>query len=1133
MIPSSTNRWCALYVGVLLLALPAGAMAATINVPADQATIQGAINAAAPGDTILVAPGTYNETIVINQADLEIISTGGRNVTTIADAPGVGIPIVTIAARGATLGLPNQGFRIEHQDVNSVYTIVVNGAQIGFPGHANASPTTIAGNRIVANQGVTAVHCNAAIAEVTLNIQGNVLARSGGAFSYSTPFYFDFTNFGSVGNASLYGATLRIESNVVNDAMVEAIWIFEGIFSSNVVIDNNTLNGIGGFGHGFQGTDYLDDYSTMSFTNNRVNNLNHGFHLHRVDSGSTLRVSGNTFDAFADEGVYVEDIYYGSDVLISGNTLVGNGTADYGVRIDDVHDGSTLFISENDISEFDVAGVHVYDNYYSIVDIEENTIVGNSSDYGIYHYYSEAALLDVRFNDVSGFDDYGLFVDDVLENGGVYRFNSNTFEGDGTCDGMNFSDYFQYGPTVEINGNTITEFDVYGIYIDELYEGGTSCHVNNNNLTAAAGSTGAFGIYWEYIDDGGGAGEIIGNTIDLNGSDEDGIYFYTINDGATLRIEGNMVSGYRRYGLYFDDYIEYGATCWITNNTFEGDPATGSDYGIYVSDSVRYGADLVVGGNSVAGFVDYGIYVDEMIDGSSAVVEENSVSARPNPTQGYGVYVGNVETGSALWVRDNTIDVNNAPESAMYLNYVGYGSTATMTGNVCMDYQYAGLFVDDDIEYGGSLIVNNNTFAPAALVPSLRGIEVENPVEYGSYFECVGNTISGFTEFGIYTSYIYHSDIVCEDNLVTGDAGGADFGIYIDDEIEYGVFESSIRNNTISNIRNNGGDMAGIYVNQVYEGALLDVDHNHITAHPDGASYGFMMDYAEYGSELDFSLNTISGFDEACVYISDYIDDGCVVTFRNNDLLGGNAGIVFAGEVTNGSIVNVRSNNMDGFLEYGTRLNQYVDGSLVNIDRNWFIGGDAAARGVRTFEDFDESSMLSVNDNCFRGLVDGVVIFDILETAIATLRGNDISDVTGAAVINENGDSVHVVDAIRNWLDGAAVVGHVNVAPELSGPPDLDGDGVTNCDDLCPNTDAGVEVDANGCPLPPPPSDNGNDNVDGNTNGNSNGNDNGDGPGPQPTPGVCGCGNGGLMLMPLIAIGMIEIRRRNTRRGPR
>src|SRR5437016_1611947 len=55
----------------------------TINVPADQPTIQGAINAANNGDTVLVAPGTYYENINFNGKAVTVTSSGGPSVTII------------------------------------------------------------------------------------------------------------------------------------------------------------------------------------------------------------------------------------------------------------------------------------------------------------------------------------------------------------------------------------------------------------------------------------------------------------------------------------------------------------------------------------------------------------------------------------------------------------------------------------------------------------------------------------------------------------------------------------------------------------------------------------------------------------------------------------------------------------------------------------------------------------------------------------------------------------------------------------------------------------------------------------------------------------------------------------------
>jgi serine protease len=57
--------------------------ASVIRVPADQPTIQAAINAAANGDVIQVAPGTYIENINFQGKAIRLSSDQGPQVTVI------------------------------------------------------------------------------------------------------------------------------------------------------------------------------------------------------------------------------------------------------------------------------------------------------------------------------------------------------------------------------------------------------------------------------------------------------------------------------------------------------------------------------------------------------------------------------------------------------------------------------------------------------------------------------------------------------------------------------------------------------------------------------------------------------------------------------------------------------------------------------------------------------------------------------------------------------------------------------------------------------------------------------------------------------------------------------------------
>ncbi len=101
-------------VALLAAALAARSAAQTVlEVPADHATIQAAVVAASNGDTVLVSPGTYVETIDFLGKEIAVRSAGGPSVTAI-DADGAG-PVVTFASgegRGAVL----EGFVLTRGD---------------------------------------------------------------------------------------------------------------------------------------------------------------------------------------------------------------------------------------------------------------------------------------------------------------------------------------------------------------------------------------------------------------------------------------------------------------------------------------------------------------------------------------------------------------------------------------------------------------------------------------------------------------------------------------------------------------------------------------------------------------------------------------------------------------------------------------------------------------------------------------------------------------------------------------------------------------------------------------------------------------------------------------------------------
>jgi parallel beta-helix repeat protein len=191
---------------LLLCVVLASAAAAqtTIRVPADQPTIQAAINAAAPGDTVLVAPGTYFERIDFSGKAIVVTSEAGPAATTInGSAAGVVVTFDSGEGPGAVLrgvtvtngsGFTGGGVRVSNASPtleNNVITANTGCSGIGI--NVNFGSPSIVGNRITNNvqsgcfggggAGIEISGAGAAVIDGNV-ISGNVLiSGSGGGMS--------------------------------------------------------------------------------------------------------------------------------------------------------------------------------------------------------------------------------------------------------------------------------------------------------------------------------------------------------------------------------------------------------------------------------------------------------------------------------------------------------------------------------------------------------------------------------------------------------------------------------------------------------------------------------------------------------------------------------------------------------------------------------------------------------------------------------------------------------------------------------------------------------------------------------------------------------------------------------------
>ncbi|HOO53398.1 MAG TPA: NosD domain-containing protein [Methanothrix sp.] len=527
--------------------------------------IQDAINAATPGDTIVVYSGTYYEHVNVNK---QLTLQGSSSPVVDAEETGSAI---TLSADGCTL----KGFVATN-----------SGTEYPCAGISVTSDNnTIEGNTVSDNKW-----------------DGISLDYSSG----NTIFGNTVTDNAATGIYLRYSSDNTIKDNTANSNGLSGISLWPSS-QNNVVIGNtanyNTQNGI-----------YVGESIDNTIEDNAANNNGYdGISLY--PSSENNIVKGNIATGNTQSGLYLGS--FSNSNTISGNTATGN---DYGIYISS-SDGNTIYLNTFDNTK-NARSISV-NTWHSPTEIEHGgytTYVGNRwSDYtgsdsngdGIgdspyeipggseKDYYPiimnvvfpgesiQAAINAANSGDtiivLSGTYRENVVVDKQLTLWGVDTGTGQpivdaggsgsaiTLSADGcTLEGFvatkSGSGWPAAGVTVTSNGNTISgnivtcnEWD--GIYL---------CDSSGNTISGNTATDNNIGIV---VQSSSGNNIVIGNTANSNRC---GIYLYSSSKNNT--ISGNTANNNSWSGI--DIYL------FCTNNTISENTATDNDYGIRVASSI-------------------------------------------------------------------------------------------------------------------------------------------------------------------------------------------------------------------------------------------------------------------------------------------------------------------------------------------------------------------------------------------------------------------------------------------------------------------------------------------------------------------------------------------------------------------
>jgi len=320
------------FMSLFLMSVVFNVEAATLNVPGGYGTIQAAITAAATGDIINVAAGTYNEDLIIpaTKTNLDIIG-AGTTIKGVQNVPTASFPLAAPNIEIRANGVKLHGFTI--QSPNYEVGKYSSGIVIG------AINVEIYNNNFIMNSG-------------------------GGADS------------GEVSQAIQTYATAAVP----------------GVDISGLNIHDNTFSSIGGGAWGYEGIYINPDAATNTVTIQK--NTFSGKILRAITSERSKTTitensiitdlvpgPGNLTVAGAHQGINVRNLGFAtqSSILINLNTIKGSASDkgfNQGIRVGQAGQTLTNFQVIDNIISYNTKGILVKEA--SGVTVTENDIIGNN-----------------------------------------------------------------------------------------------------------------------------------------------------------------------------------------------------------------------------------------------------------------------------------------------------------------------------------------------------------------------------------------------------------------------------------------------------------------------------------------------------------------------------------------------------------------------------------------------------------------------------------------------------------------------------------------------------------------------------------------------------------------------------------